>query len=76
MKAAVTMAMVAKIIGTILYFTGWRLWAHREKHNSASIPYSDDVKGGVVTNAHVTTDSDNREFERELNVAALQSDFA
>ena len=48
MIVAVSIAMVAKIIGTILYFIGWRLWARRE--DSASIAYSDDVKGGIVTN--------------------------
>ena len=72
MKAAVTMTMVAKIIGTILYLTGWRLWAKREKNNPASIPYSDDVKCGVVTNSHVTKDAENEaEFEKDLNGAAL-----
>lgn len=46
MTAAVSMAMIAKIIGTILYFIGWRVWARKEA--TLSIPYSDDVE--VVTN--------------------------
>ena len=56
MTAAVSMAMIAKILGTVLYFIGWRLWAHKEKQ--ASIPYSDDVKCGVVTNTVTADKSD------------------
>ena len=48
MRAAVTMAMTAKIIGTVLYFVGWRLWARRD-HISNSV-YSDELKTDVVTN--------------------------
>ena len=71
MTGAVSMAMIAKIVGTILYFIGWRLWAHKEAQNS-SIPYSDDVKCGVVTNAVIAdNESDDLELKEDLSNVKL-----
>ena len=62
MVVAVSIAMIAKIIGTILYFIGWRLWAKRE--DSASIAYSDEVKGGIVTNTVTVEPEETGEPEK------------
>ena len=54
MQAAVILSVVAKCIGTALYFVGWRVWARREQ---AGIAYSDKVRiseDKVVSNESVT----------------------
>ena len=43
MTAAVSMAMIARIIGTILYFLGWRLWIRRGGTSPDDGPRYDSV---------------------------------
>eukprot|EP00116_Pleurobrachia_bachei_P013670 sb/3473932/ len=65
MRAAVVMAMTAKIIGTTLYFIGWRLWVRREAafQNSA---YSDELKSDVVTNIATEKSPTNSDTMAEI----------
>ena len=54
MAASVTLAMIAKVVGTVFYGIGWRVWVHHEQKQTPV--YSDEVKCGVVTNALAETD--------------------
>ena len=65
MRAAVVMAMTAKIVGTALYFLGWRLWVRREAafHNTV---YSDELKSDVVTNIATEKSPTNSDTMAEI----------
>ena len=47
MTAAVSMAMIAKIIGTIFYFLGWRIWIRRGGVST------DEGKYGIVSTVNI-----------------------